>query len=332
MGITGAMGRAAAGSLLVLALLQAAGRTPPETVAARYLDEALRLLATNALDTHRVDWRALRHALRRQIAGARSTADTYPAIQRAIAALGNPHTSFVPPAPAAPGWAPPAPVAVAVPTGRTVGRLAYVTLPGLLGTDDDNSRYAAAGAAVVAALDAAGPCGWIVDLRADTGGNMWPMLTTVAPLLGDGTHGWFAFADGTRTPWGTRDGAPFSGDTPLFTRWRNGHTLRRPAPPVAVLTGSRTASAGEAVLIAFRGRPRTRVFGRPTAGLATANMAFTLSDGAILTLTVANDADRTGRVYGAGPIAPDEYPANLPGSDDPALDTAVAWLNGRTGC
>lgn len=45
---------------------------------------------------------------------------------------------------------------------------------------------------------------------------------------------------------------------------------------VAVLTGSRTASSGEVVAIAFRGRPRTRSFGEPTVELSTANRTFLL--------------------------------------------------------
>lgn len=51
----------------------------------------------------------------------------------------------------------------------------------------------------------------------------------------------------------------------------NDHVLRWPDPPVAVLTGQTTASAGEAVLAAFLGPPSLRTFGEKTAGLATGN-------------------------------------------------------------
>ena len=33
--------------------------------------------------------------------------------------------------------------------------------------------------------------GWIVDLRGNFGGNMWPMLLSVEPLIGNGTLGYF---------------------------------------------------------------------------------------------------------------------------------------------
>lgn len=70
------------------------------------------------------------------------------------------------------------------------------------------------------------------------------------------------------------------------------------------------------------GRPRVRTFGAPTAGLATGNVAIDLTDGAVLVLTVAREADRTGRLYGNTPIAPDQP---TPGDADTLTD-AVAWL------
>lgn len=89
------------------------------------------------------------------------------------------------------------------------------------------------------------------------------------------------------------DAKPPKSLSPLVSAW------------VAVLTGPRTASSGEAVAIAFRGRPDTRSFGLPTAGLSTANGTFPLPDGSMLLLTAAVDADRTGRKY-RDKVDPDE--------------------------
>ena len=84
------------------------------------------------------------------------------------------------------------------------------------------------------------------------------------------------------------------------------------------------ASSGEAVLISFVGAAHARSFGEPTAGFATANVAFDLPDGALLAITTARMADRTGRTYGNTPIAPDE----LVGNGD-VLNTAIEWLGSR---
>lgn len=73
----------------------------------------------------------------------------------------------------------------------------------------------------------------------------------------------------------------------------------------------RTASAGEAVVVAFRGRPDTRFFGEQTYGVPTGNEPYHLSVGAVLVLTQVKDADRTGRAYDA-PIPPDVEIVNDP--------------------
>jgi C-terminal processing protease CtpA/Prc len=102
-----------------------------------------------------------------------------------------------------------------------------------------------------------------------------------------------------------------------------------------VLTGRQTRSAGEAVTVAFRGRPNTRSFGEPTAGVPTGNAAYRLSDGARLILTGAKDADRTGRTYDE-PIPPEEEvikdPRPVARRQDAVLDAAQGWLLKQAPC
>jgi carboxyl-terminal processing protease len=85
---------------------------------------------------------------------------------------------------------------------------------------------------------------------------------------------------------------------------------------VAVLIDQRTASAAEAVLIAFRGRLHTRSFGRATAGVPTGNVCHRLADGSLLAVTESVAVDRTGNTYGSA-IAPDTKGT---------LSTAHCWL------
>ncbi|MFJ6775483.1 S41 family peptidase, partial [Kitasatospora sp. NPDC091257] len=100
--------------------------------------------------------------------------------------------------------------------------------------------------------------------------------------------------------------------------------------PVAVLTGPGTGSAGEAVTIAFIGRPDTRSFGARTYGVPTGNAAHRLSDGAVVLLTGAAEADRTGRIH-AGPIEPDEA-VDTRKEGDPSLTAATGWLGRQESC
>src|SRR5262249_13638408 len=97
--------------------------------------------------------------------------------------------------------------------------------------------------------------------------------------------------------------------------------------PVAVLYGPRTVSSGEAVAVAFRGRPRTRAFGQSTGGVTTGNADSPLPDGGILFLTTTVYADRTGHEYG-GKMDPDEAVPGAPNaaSQDAVVDAATRWL------
>ncbi|MDX8148239.1 S41 family peptidase [Lentzea sp. BCCO 10_0061] len=191
-------------------------------------------------------------------------------------------------------------------------------------TDSRNGRaYVTAGLTVLRGLIAGRPTGWVVDLRGNRGGDMHPMLTVVAPLLGEGERGRFIGPDGDPTSWGVRRGHVYNGGNTAF-RWRRVPAAR--TEPVAVLTDRHTASSGEAVLISFLGARNVRTFGEPTAGYATANQTFKLEDGSRLAITTAYMADRTGRTYGNEPIAPHEHATNPDGTHDRVLDTAIAWL------
>ncbi|WP_326569744.1 S41 family peptidase [Amycolatopsis rhabdoformis] len=309
--------------VLVGGLATAATAPRPDPVR-DYLLNALGLLRANSIDQKSVDWPRAEAEAVREIAGVTEPAGTYSAIRNVIAELGNPHTYLRGPNAARP----PAPSTIEVPSSRTFGDLAELTVPGFLANPAAAGRYVSAGVAALAAADANRPCGWIVDLRANDGGDMHPMLTVVAPLLGDGVVGSFAAPDGP-TPWTLRSGRLTVGTA--STTESNPLQLARPRPPVAVLTSSRTASSGEATLIAFRGLARAATFGQPTAGLATGNVPFPLSDGAMLVITMVHDVDRTGRVYGNTPIPPD-HPLPATATTDEVIAAASAWLHTQPGC
>jgi len=139
-------------------------------------------------------------------------------------------------------------------------------------------------------------CGWIVDLRANQGGNMWPMLLGVAPLLStqpDGKEVIGAFKAGrAQQDWTLESGRLLVNGRPRMGLAAAPYVLRHPAPAVAVLFGADTASSGEMVALAFRGRHATRSFGQHTAGLSTGNTPVRLADGSMLLLTASVSVDR----------------------------------------
>ena len=334
--------------------------------AAAFLDNAIDIMRQHALHGQGVDWAALRTEAFKRAGGAFNPIDTYPAIYWSLVQLGDPGSHLrLPPglypdqiallqqaekeaantAPAS------ARMETTVPTGFTSRRLpeghivtsqgknfGYVVLPRCSAKDNDGLLlYAADVRRILADLSAQNPKGWIVDLRGNTGGNMWPMLTGIGPILGDGVVGSFVAADGN-IPWFYQDGktgtrSPAGLETVSLTL-EEAPALQMPSSaPVAVLVDSSTASSAEAITIAFHGRPDTRFFGSRTAGKSTAVQPFKLDDGAELYLTTAIDADRTGKQFPDG-FTPDQvFPSTTvmpPESSDPVVLAAQTWLVAST--
>jgi C-terminal processing protease CtpA/Prc len=180
-------------------------------------------------------------------------------------------------------------------------------------------------AGVVESVDGPDVCGWVIDIRRVGGGNMWPMLQALRPLIGEANPGFFVGPEG-RQPWEEW----YKSGTFALTA-----SLQRGEPAGAVLTSRMTGSAGENVAIAFRGRGATRSFGESTAGRTSSNRPFRLPDGKLLWVAYAHGADRNGRVY-MDKVVPDEAVAvdwqRIATADDPVLAAAMSWLRGQPPC
>lgn len=369
-----------------------------------YFRVAFLLIQRTSVMRDRMDWPAVRAEADELRRGARTTADTYPAIRRVLQRLGDNHSHLASPetvrahragASVTPGltviW-PERVVAVVSPGGpadiegvkvgdlveavngsepahvetvvllprdlkaidltlrrageaapRTVrltprevpfnqpatvrplaGGLGYIDIPGVVG---GGGTFDGEAVAAIRTADERPRCGWVVDLRRNVGGNMWPMMHAVRPILGEATPGYFV-SSGGHEEFSYRYGKGPGANAPAYQ-------LKRPDPPVAVLTSRLTVSSGEALTIAFRGRPATRSFGEPTAGLPTSNQSLPLVDGAVLVVTTAQEADRTGRVYEGRIPADQEFEIDwtrIGSDDDPVLRAAAAWLRNQPQC
>ena len=290
-----------------------------------YLAAALMLIERNALHRGRIDWAALSSACTRRAAGASSPADTYDTIRWALTQLEDRHSFFAEPergdAAVAAGKCD---EDVSLPGGEWLAdRIACLRVPGFRGSMRHATQYADALQTQIAEMDAANPVGWMVDLTENWGGDMWPMLAGLGPLLGEGELGSFVFPNEPAAPWSYRAGQAWLRDVAFARTTGDGYRLRAAAAPVAVLVTDRTASSGEAVLIAFVGRPNARSFGTASRGLTTANAGFSLPDGATLMLTVGTYADRLGRVYGHA-VEPDQW---VQGDVREIQARAAAWID-----
>lgn len=293
--------------------------------ASDYTLEILNVMQINSINRDRINWSDFRSQVVQRASGAQTIPDLFPAISLALGLLDD-HHSFYQAAgggglgnPRFPRCAAATPAPAAVPSD-----IGYVKVAGFGdATPGADRTFADSVQQQIRAADSATLAGWIVDVRGNTGGNMWPMVAGVGPVLGDGVAGYFVSPSGGAQDWSVRNGVALNGTTEI-SRTTTAYTLARPSPRVAVLTDNLVASSGEAVVVSFRGRSNTRSFGDATCGVSSANSGFRLSDGATLQLTVAVLADRNRNNYGTS-IAPDEAIAG----DGEVVQRAIAWLRAQ---
>ena len=331
---------AASSSILSAQGTEAQAKRPPEAVA-RYLEGALDTLRRVALRRDSVDWKALRDSLLARAAGARTTEESWPALQWALRSVDR-HSFLQTPRPMPEERAankpndttPQRPFRRPPVTGRLIeNRYGYVLVPSI---GRDRPSFVDSLQTIIREYDSAGACGWVVDLRQNPGGNMWPMLAGVGPLLGDSLIGSFVVSGEPMTPWRYVRGRAWAGSDTVPSWASRGtqppYEMKRRYVPVALLVGKQTASSGEATLIAFLGRPNVRTFGDSTAGFASVNNGYQLPDSANMVITIGFSRDRTGRQYRLR-LTPDELVAAASDSlVDAPLNRAVSWLGRQESC
>lgn len=311
-------------TLLAVGACGGSGPTGPSaggaTVARTYVETVVSLMQTNSIKRQLIDWTTFRSTVLARAEGVQTIADTYPAIRVALELLGDNHSFYQP----ATGNI----IFVSTLTCNAVGAtepvlpeaVGYVRVPAFSGNSAAATAFARGIQTEISSADREDLVGWIVDLRANGGGNMWPMIAGVGPILGEGLAGYFIDPDEGLSQWEYRDGTAWLAGTEA-QRVADPYRLRREQPRVAVLTDNTTNSSGEGVVVAFRQRPNTRSFGTATCGRSTANRSFSLSDGASLFLTVSVMADRTKTKYGIS-IQPDEIVTD----PNEVVSRASAWL------
>ena len=176
-------------------------------------------------------------------------------------------------------------------------------------------------------LNNKGATKWIVDLRENTGGNMWPMIAGVGPFFEEGQVLGSFVRNNSQSNWLYKDNASHIDDYPSCTLDDAYNVkLKQKNPKIAVLVGPKTASSGEFTFMSFIGRPNTRSFGSSTGGYTTGNSNFNLPNGAMLFLAASIGADRTGHKYGEK-IQPDVLTEDDSiTQQDEVIETAIKWL------
>ena len=295
-----------------------------------FVDEAARIMRDHALVRDKVDFTKLIRDGRRIAGSATRPEQAYPAIRYMIAELGDHHSFFFSREEIAhwksgsSGGNDP----VSMPSAREVDGFGYIRVPGFhSGASAAKAAFAQHLQDDIGNMAASGVKGWVVDLRDNDGGNMFPMLAGLAPLFDQPVLGYLVDAAGHRDAWGVGTAGPQPRDAD-YVPVTHPATLRS-GMPIAVLFGRRTGSSGEIVILSFVRNSQTRSFGEPSWGLTTGNGIFPLSDGSELRLASTHMADRTGRTYD-GPVAPDVVIKETGAlNQDAALAAALEWLRSK---
>ncbi len=239
----------------------AAPTGPPSGPARAYLDELIGLMQAHSINRLTIDWSAFRTTVfaRRPARRASPTPTRRSRSPSTRSATATACTTRPPGPCLAPqgGWAVAGSGAGAPTLPADIG---YVRVPAFSGSADEATALANDLQRAIMSADQTDPIGWIVDVRGNGGGNMWPMIAGVGPVLGEGVAGYFIDPVGVETAWAYRDGTAWEGDVaqpagrralPAATRSTQGRRAHRQR-------GRQFRGSGGAVLQGAPGYPVVR--------------------------------------------------------------------------
>lgn len=320
--------------ILILLLLSACSSesiaepsTPERTITSLeqnqidFLNNMMDIMQANSINRKTIDWSSFRSSVLNTAKGKQTRAQLDPVIRNAISLLRDSHSFVLKPNGLGLVGESSLDCSVQPEPVVDIENVGYIKITRFLGNETEAQNFAKDIQQSIQSQDNENLIGWVVDLRNNGGGNMWPMLAGIGPILGEGIAGYFVDSDNVKSEWGY-----FGGESRLsgqaITSITEPYELIKPNPKVAVLTNRACGSSGEAIIVAFKERPNTRSFGERSCGVSTANTNFDLGDDYTLWLTVSTFADRAETLYG-GRISPDETI-----NDSEALWTSVEeWLS-----
>ncbi|MBO4466016.1 MAG: hypothetical protein J5748_05000 [Bacteroidales bacterium] len=292
-------------AVLGLVLVASCGLFDNQSTPQGYVKHCVRLLDKQALYSDTPEWKEVKAQVLSEAAGLTSIDEAHELVSKAAIAAGGKHSQLVKPVKDTASYPEIAPEVKLLEDG-----ILYVLLPAHSGVKVKDSLYI--WTVLNFLQEHTDAPGVVIDLRDNHGGNMYPMITAVSPLLPNDNV--IAFKSLKRT-------SPLPLDYIMrVSRVSHDQIQKFPAStPVAILTNDWTASSGEATLICFRGLPNVRTFGVGTAGYASANIVCPLSDGYTLLVTTSCDKARTGEIFCDDPILPDL-------ETDTPLEHALSWI------
>ncbi len=327
--------------LLILVLVSCQRQTPIE----KFNDDIIQLVKSNSLYSDSIDWSLIKThigTISKNVSYSDQCSTSVMLILSQLRILGDNHSFYV--------------------SKKIMNRLTrqskgnyqpvakhidkntvYIKIPRFSSINDSvNNVFATKIQNLIREMDSDSITGWIVDLRENSGGSLYPMLAGLGPLIGEGVLGYFIDRNGIKTPWTyfngeARENIPNKKsskksnqiESSVFNNEegrayvKNYYYIKNKNSKIAVLIGAKTSSSGEMTAISFKGKNNIKTFGHTTSGHTTANTAFKLLNNSFLLLATGNAADRNGRVYFGG-ITPDIEVKDY--YSDNCISAAKKWL------
>lgn len=307
----------AVGLVGLLLCLNAPAENPPDAGRDDILTRVIELAEKHALNAQHVDWPAVSSTASELLRRDDSDAGLSSAVRYVLNSLKDRHSFYRPVQSKT--------VAGGAEEKRNPDIAALSTSPSgtpILAVNSWAGREVAEAATdvrqeLIKALDGE-PCGIILNFAENSGGNMWPMVTGLLPLFSEGTIGGFEGRDGATSIVSTGTGLLLGGSEHFLNNLELPQPSSKPTH-IALIIGDRTASSGEITAVLFKGQAEVRYFGKPTAGVPTANRTFKLDNGAMLALTTAVTIDRNGNRY-IEAISPDV-------ETEAPIQAAESWIS-----
>jgi len=212
--------------------------------------------------------------------------------------------------------------------------IGYIRVPSMQVSDRSQiNHYAQSLYDSIVQLSEKSKRGFIIDLRLNGGGNLYPMLSGLSLFLGNRIIGHeTGVDDGIARTWEIVNGNfVIGGYQTSDIKAREKAELQ--SVPIVVLIGPVTKSSGSMTAIAFRGRPNTLFVGEPTAnGYTTSNGYFQFAPNLTLNFATNYVADRNMNIYKTT-VNPDviiNHGDNFESlMEDEKIKSAINWLIAR---
>lgn len=266
-----------------------------------YVTQALKIMKNKSVNKGKLNWEDIFDKTLTESSNAKTIKETYPAIKNALSSLNDSHSNFYPENVVRAytlGYKATGQEFPVIKSELLENQYAYISLPDIGSFNKgDWNLYINTFYTKVNDLQKRNPKGWIIDLRGNFGGMLYPMYAAIAPFLDNKNVVGTKDAEGKIEYYNYKKGRFYEGSTAtqLFQL-----TQKEPKPikkPVAILVNKVTGSSAEFITAAFVGQKNAKIIGTNTQGLTSGNQEYKLSDGSFLVLTIGNIVDRTGKEY-----------------------------------